>query len=67
MSTQVYLSFSPRKNLERSVPFSRRISARSTRAGSLISSAPPSPQMKFLVSWKLKQPRSPSVPSQRPR
>ena len=36
-----------------SVPFSRMISARSTRRGSLMSSAPPSPQVKFFVSWKL--------------
>ena len=37
----------------RRVSFSRMISARSTKRGSLINSAPPSPQDMFLVSWKL--------------
>jgi hypothetical protein len=49
----VYLSTWPRKNWLRLVPFSRMISARSASAGSLTSSAPPSPEMMFLVSWKL--------------
>ena len=49
-----YLSTWPRKNLLRLVPFSRMISARSMKRSShLINSAPPSPQVMFLVSWKL--------------
>jgi len=47
MSTQVYLSTWPRKKRLRLVPFSRRISARSMKAGSLMSRAPPSPQEKI--------------------
>ena len=42
-----------RKKRLRSVPFSRMISARNARAGSFTSRAPPSPEMTFLVSWKL--------------
>ena len=49
-STQVYLSTWPQKNLLRLVPFSRIISARSTKAESLISNAPPSPEIIFFVS-----------------
>ncbi|MNY28846.1 hypothetical protein D3C86_1628480 [compost metagenome] len=52
-SCQVYLSTSPRKKRLRSVPFSRMISARTAKAGSFTSRAPPSPEMTFLVSWKL--------------
>ena len=52
-STQVYLSTSPRKNFARFVPLSRMISARSISAGVVDAEGPPSPQMKFLVSWKL--------------
>ena len=66
MSTQVYLSTSPRKKRFRFVPFSRMISARSIRAGSLIARHPPSPEMMFLVSWKLKAARLPSAPALRP-
>ncbi|MNZ95820.1 hypothetical protein D3C78_1149900 [compost metagenome] len=49
-STQVYLLTSPRANALRLVPFCQMISARSIRRGSLISNAPPSPLMTFLVS-----------------
>ena len=49
-SCQVYLSTSPRKKRLRSVPFSRMISARTCNAESLTSSAPPSPEITFLVS-----------------
>ena len=49
----------PRKKRLRLVPFSRMISARSTKRASLISSAPPSPQMMFLVSWKLSAAEAP--------
>ncbi len=66
-STQVYLSTSPRKNSVRLVPFSWTISARSTSAGSFTSSAPPSPQCTFFVSWKERQPSAPTDPSGRPR
>ncbi len=66
-SRQVYLSDSPRMKALRSVPFSRTISARCSSAGSFTSKAPPSPQVMFLVSWKLRQPSDPSVPSARPR
>ncbi len=66
MSTQVYLSTSPRKNWLRLVPFSRRISARSTKRASLTRSAPPSPLMMFLVSWKDTVARWPMLPSGRP-
>jgi hypothetical protein len=45
----VYVSTWPRKNWLRLVPFSRMISARSAKAGSLISSAPPSPEMMLLI------------------
>ena len=45
MSTQVYLSTSPRTKRCRLVPLSRMISARSIKVGSLMQSAPPSPQM----------------------
>jgi hypothetical protein len=48
-STHEYSPTSPRKNLLRFVPFSRMISARWISAGSLISSAPPSPQVMFFV------------------
>ncbi len=49
------------------MPFSRAISARATARGPARTSAPPSPQLTFFVSWKLRQPASPSVPSARPR
>ena len=57
----------PRRKALRFVPFSRAISARAASSGSWIASAPPSPQLTFFVSWKLRQPASPSVPSARPR
>jgi len=66
-STHVYLSTCPRKNWLRLVPFSRMISARSSSASSLTSSAPPSPEITFLVSWKLNAPSAPNVPSGLPR
>ena len=50
MSSQVYLSTSPRRKRLRLVPFSRTISARVIDSGRLTSSAPPSPEMTFLVS-----------------
>jgi len=50
MSSQVYLSVSPRKNWLRLVPFSRMISARATKRGSLMINAPPSPEIRFFVS-----------------
>ena len=56
----------PARNLVRLVPFSRRIWARSTKRASLMSSAPPSPEITFLVSWKLSAPRWPMPPSGRP-
>ncbi|MNC50496.1 hypothetical protein D3C75_997400 [compost metagenome] len=65
-STQVYLSTWPRKKRLRFVPFSRMISARSAWVWSRHNNAPPSPEMMFLVSWKLRAPRSPRVPSGRP-
>ena len=57
----------PRKKRLRLVPFSRRISARSTSAGSLMTSAPPSPQVRFLVSWKLSVEMAPSAAERRGR
>ena len=66
-STHVYLSTWPRKNALRFVPFSWMISARSTHSGRLTSSAPPSPHITFLVSWKLRQATSASDPSGRSR
>ena len=65
-STQVYLSTWPRKNWPRLVPFSQMISARSTKRGSLISSAPPSPEMMFFVSWNDSAAMWPMLPSGRP-
>ena len=50
MSTQPYLSISPRKNAERLVPFSLIISARLIYLSSFIVSIPPSPEIIFLVS-----------------
>jgi hypothetical protein len=44
-----YLSISPRRKAVRLVPFSRRIWARSTNAGSLIRRRPPSPEITFLL------------------
>ena len=38
------------------MPFSRAISARRATSGSARTSAPPSPHVTFLVSWKLRQP-----------
>jgi hypothetical protein len=61
------LSTWPRKKRERLVPFSRMISALAAVSASRHSSAPPSPEMMFLVSWKLIAPRSPIVPSGLPR
>jgi hypothetical protein len=61
------LSISPRRKRLRSVPFSRMISARLISAGSLMSSAPPSPQVTFLVWWKLRVASAPSDPSGTPR
>ena len=66
-STQVYLSTRPRNMRLRLVPFSRMISARSAWRSSLMTSAPPSPQLMFFVSWKLRAARLPKVPSGRPR
>ena len=40
--------------------------ARAPTSGSRRASAPPSPQVTFFVSWKLKQPASPRVPSGAP-
>ena len=65
MSTQPYLSTSPRKNALRLVPFSRMISARSVSWGLLMTSRPPSPAMTFLVSWKEKVASVPRLPSGR--
>ena len=65
MSTHEYLSTCPRKNRRRFVPLSRRISARSASAASLMSRAPPSPQCTFFVSWKLRAARLPKLPSGR--
>ena len=64
-STHEYLSTWPRKNRCRFVPLSSRISARSRYVGSLISSAPPSPQCTFFVSWKLSAASGPKLPSGR--
>ena len=53
MSTQVYLSTSPRKNCAAvGALLADDLGALDQRA-SLTSSAPPSPEMTFLVSWKL--------------
>jgi len=49
-STHSYFAIMPRWNCARFVPFSQMISARSTHRRSLMSSAPPSPHMTFLVS-----------------
>ncbi len=46
----------PRKKAARFVPFSRAISARRATSGSATTRAPPSPQVTFFVSWKLRQP-----------
>jgi hypothetical protein len=62
MSTQPYLSTSPRQNAERLVPFSHTISARPMCAASFTESMPPSPLMMFLVSWNEKAAKCPSEP-----
>ena len=65
-SIHEYLSTTPRENRFRFVPFSHRISARSTHSGRLTIKAPPSPAITFLVSWKLTAEASPIDPSGRP-
>ena len=54
MSTQVYLSTSPRKNRAAvGALLADDLGPLDDQLGSLITSAPPSPQVKFFVSWKL--------------
>ena len=50
VSTQLYLSISPRKNFARFVPFSQIISALTVKRSSLMQSIPPSPEIIFFVS-----------------
>ena len=60
MSTQVYLSTSPRKKRAAvGALLADDLGALDEALGSLTSSAPPSPQITFLVSWKLSAPSWP--------
>ena len=51
----------------RTFPWSCRRIERSYSASSAVNTAPPSPQVMTLLSWKLVMPMSPSVPDGWPR
>ena len=65
ISRNVYLFTWPLKKRLRLVPFLRMISPRSANDGSLTTSAP-SPDTRFLLSWKETAARCPSAPAGRP-